>query len=279
MSAPTKAANSTERGETGYATLRVGLIEEGTVLRILLDKPKGNVLDSSMMDEITDALESHRDHEALRLVVLRGAGGNFSYGASVEEHRQETAPRMLSAFHRLIRRLAAYPVPVAALIEGQCLGGGFELALVCHFLFATPEARFACPEIKLGVFPPVLAAVGADRLGSFAAERLLLTGEAVTAAEAVRLGWVTRQLGQPGAEGDPEAELLAWYRETLAGLSAFALRQSTEAIRGGTGWLARLDETLDRTEEQYVDEILSSHDGNEGIEAFLERRKPTWRDR
>jgi len=261
--------------DTGYATLKVALLEEGTVLRILLDKPKGNVLDSEMMNEITDALETHRGHEALRLVVLRGAGGNFSFGASVEEHVKEKAPGMLSAFHRLVRLLAAYPVPVAALVEGQCLGGGFELALICHFLFGTPNARFACPEIKLGVFPPVLAAVGADRLGSYAAERMLLTGEAVSTSEAVRIGWITRQL-----EGeDPEADLLAWYRQTLAGLSAFALRQSTEAIRGGAGWLARLDEALTRTETQYVDEILSSHDGNEGIAAFLERRKPSWRNR
>jgi len=261
--------------QTGYKTLKVGLLEEGTVLRILLDKPKGNVLDSTMMDEIADALETHRSHEALRLVVLRGAGGNFSYGASVEEHVKEKAPGMLAAFHRLVRRLAAYPVPVAALVEGQCLGGGFELALICHFLFATPNARFGCPEIKLGVFPPVLAAVGADRLGSYSAERMLLTGEAVTASEAERLGWITRSV-----EGeDPEADLLAWYRQTLANLSAFALRQSTEAIRGGAGWLTRLDEALTRTEAQYVDEVLASHDGNEGIEAFLARRKPSWRDR
>lgn len=271
--------NATATPGATYQTLQVALIEDGTVLRILLDKPKGNVLDSGVMNEISDALEAHRNHEALRLVVLRGAGGNFSYGASVEEHVKDRAPGMLAAFHRLVRRLAAFPVPSAALVEGQCLGGGFELVLICNFLFATPNARFACPEIKLGVFPPVLAAIGADRFGSYAAERLLLTGEAVTADEAARLGWITRVLEGQGPDGDPEEDLLAWYRATLAGLSAFSLRQSTEAIRGATGWLARLDETLARTEAQYVDEILSSHDGNEGIEAFLERRKPTWRNR
>ncbi|MGD2114793.1 MAG: enoyl-CoA hydratase/isomerase family protein [Acidobacteriota bacterium] len=258
-----------------FETLRVERIEEGTVLRILLDKPKGNVLDSKMMGEISAALEEHADDEALRLVLLRGAGGSFSYGASIEEHRKEQAPGMLGAFHRLVRRLAEYPVPVAALVEGQCLGGGFELVLICHFLFATPGARFGCPEIKLGVFPPVLAAVGTERLGSFPAERMLLTGDTVTAAEAERLGWLTGTL-----EGDdPEQDLLAWYRKTLAPLSAFALRQGTRALRRSAGWARNLGEILDRAEAQYVDEILESHDGNEGIEAFLERREPAWRNR
>jgi cyclohexa-1,5-dienecarbonyl-CoA hydratase len=261
--------------ERAFETLRVERIEEGTVLRILLDKPRGNVLDSKMMGEISAALEEHARDEALRLVFLRGAGGNFSYGASIEEHRKEQAPGMLAAFHRLVRQLAEYPVPVAALVEGQCLGGGFELVLLSHFLFATPKSRFGCPEIKLGVFPPVLAAIGTDRLGSFPAERLLLTGETVSATEADRLGWLTAVF-----EGDdPEEDLLAWYRASLAPLSAFALRQGTKALRSSAAWVRNLDDVLGRAEAQYVDEILESHDGNEGIEAFLERRKPTWRDR
>ncbi len=260
---------------TRFETIRSETLEDGAILRILLDKPKGNILDSQMMGEISDALEEHLDDAELRLVFLRGAGGSFSYGASIEEHEKELAPGMLAAFHRLIRKLAAYPVPVAGLAEGQCLGGGFELLLPCHFLFATPNARFACPEIKLGVFPPVLAAIGADRLGALPAERMLLTGAPVTAAEAAALGWLTATL-----EGDdPEADLLAWYRKTLAPLSAFALRQGTGALRRGTKWLKALDETLARTEAQYVDEILESHDGNEGIAAFLERREPAWRNR
>lgn len=260
---------------TRFETIRVETLEDGAVLRVLLDKPKGNVLDSKMMGEISDALDEHLDDEALKLVFLRGAGGSFSYGASIEEHEKELAPGMLAAFHRLVRKLAASPVPVAGLAEGQCLGGGFELLLPCHFLFAAPNARFACPEIKLGVFPPVLAAIGADRLGALPAERMLLTGAPVAASEADRLGWLTALF-----EGDdPEEDLLAWYRETLAPLSAFALRQGTRALRKGTSWLETLDDALTRTEAQYVDEVLESHDGNEGIAAFLERRKPAWRNR
>lgn len=260
---------------TAYRNLRTSLIEEGTVLDVVLDRPKGNVLTSELIGELEAALDEHRDRRELRLVVLRGAGGNFSYGASIEEHRKDLAPRLLAAFHRLIRSLAGYPVPVAALIEGQCLGGGFELVLACHFLFATPGARFGCPEIKLGVFPPVLAALGERRLGGFAAERMLLTGQPIDASEAWRLGFLTRVIDE-GSE--PLEGLLAWYRETLRPLSAAALRQGTKALRQATGFVDQLDRALRATEEQYLREVLESRDGNEGIEAYLERRKPRWED-
>jgi cyclohexa-1,5-dienecarbonyl-CoA hydratase len=268
----------TESPTTAYETLRAALVEEGTVLEIVLDRPKGNVLTAEMMGELEQALDEHRDRRELRLVILRGAGGHFSYGASIEQHRRDLAPRLLAAFHRLIRRLATYPVPVAALIDGQCLGGGFELVLACHFLFATPGARFGCPEIKLGVFPPVLAALGERRLGGFAAERMLLTGQSIDASEAWRLGFLTRVLDDGAESPEPREALLAWYRETLRPLSAFALRQGTKALRQATGFVAELDRALRATEEQYLREVLESRDGNEGIEAYLARRQPVWRD-
>ena len=254
-------------------TVHVELLEDGTLLRLTLDKPKGNVLDTAMMRELQAALAAHREEGALRLVVLRGAGGHFSFGASVEEHRREQAPAMLSTFHRFVRELAAYPVPVAALVEGRCLGGAFEVALCCHLVFATPGAVFACPEIKLAVFPPVLAAIGHLRLGGALAERLLLTGEDLDAATAQRAGVVAAVL-----EGDVDEAMVGWYRRTLRPLSAFALRQATRASRTGSGLLAALDAPLQAIEQQYVDQVLPSADGNEGIEAFLQRRPPQWKD-
>ncbi len=255
--------------------VEVSLLEEDTVLRLVLDAPPGNVLTTALITELGRALEEHREQQSLRLVLLRGAGRHFSFGASVEEHRREQAPAMLGAFHDLVRRLAAYPVPTAALVEGQCLGGGFELVLCCHFLFATPKARFACPEIKLGVFPPLFACLGAQRLGGLLAERLLLTGGVLDAPLADRLGLLAG-LFEDG--GDAEAALLAWYRENLRPLSAYALRQGTRSIRQASGLLDTLDRALEAAERQYLEGVLPSHDGNEGIEAFLARRPPQWRD-
>jgi enoyl-CoA hydratase/carnithine racemase len=103
---------------------------------------------------------------------------------------------------------------------------------------------------------------------------LLLTGESLEADEAHRLGFVARVLTSSTAQ----AELTAWYRETLAPLSAFAIRQATKASRRASGLLQSLQTPLSQIERQYVDELLESRDGNEGIAAFLERRKPVWKD-
>lgn len=251
----------------------------GQIERILLDRPNGNILDLEMLAAIREGIEHiSKEPGSCKLLVFEGAGRHFSFGASVQEHLPETVGRMLPAFHRLFWDLERLSIPTAAVVRGQCLGGGFELVLACHFLFATPGARFGCPEIKLGVFPPVLAALGERRLGGFAAERMLLTGQSIDASEAWRLGFLTRVLDDGAESPEPGEALLAWYRETLRPLSAFALRQGTKALRQATGFVAELDRALRATEEQYLREVLESRDGNEGIEAYLARRQPVWRD-
>jgi cyclohexa-1,5-dienecarbonyl-CoA hydratase len=257
-----------------YRTIESSLVEDGTMLRILLNRPKGNVLSAEMMGEIGEALAAHDDLPHLRLVLLRGAGGTFSFGASVEEHRRDRAPAMLQTFHRFIRQVASYPVPVAALVEGRCLGGAFELTLACHLVFASPSARFGCPEIRLGVFPPVLAVAGPARLGGALAERLLLTGDEIDAQAAERANFVTAIFDS----ADAEDGLYIWYRARLRQVSALALRHAIHASRRCSPLLAALGEPLDAAERLYVDRVVPSHDGIEGIEAFLARRPAAWTD-
>lgn len=257
------------------STLRADLVEGGRVLRVVLDAPKPNILTTEMMSELRTALAAHRDRRELRLVVLRGEGAHFSMGASVPEHRKEQAPAMLAAFRETIRDVASFPVPVAALVEGRCLGGAFELVLACHLVFARPGAVFGCPEIKLGVLPPVLAAIGHHRLGGALTERLLLTGGDLDAAAAERAGLLAALLPR---EGDAEAWLLEWYRNTLAPLSAHSLREAVATTRTASGLLASLGAPLEAAERRYVERLVPSHDGNEGIEAFLAKRPPKWVD-
>lgn len=247
------------------------LLENDSVFRILIDRPKGNILTIEMIRQLLRLLDEAEGISRLRLVILRGGGGHFSYGTSIDEHRESAAPELLASFHKLVRRLAAFPVPVAALVEGTCFGGGFEIVLCCHFVFATPNAQFACPEIKLGVLPPVLAAAGGLRLGNPLTERLLLTGATVNVAEAKQAGLITEVL--PGI-GDPEEALTGWYRQHLRPLSAFSLRLAAPA--GRAALIEALGEPLARIERLYLDSLLTSHDGREGIEAFLARREPHW---
>lgn len=254
------------------ASIAVERVEDGRVLAVTLDRPKANVLTSAMMNELRRALAQARDDARLKMVLVRGAGGSFSYGASVPEHRRESAPSMLSTFHALVREVAAFPVPVVAAVEGKCLGGAFELTLACHVVFATPTASFACPEVKLGVVPPVLAVLGHMRLGAPTAEHMLLTGCEIDGARAEQLGFATL------AEGDVGGAALAWYRANLAPLSAFSLREATHAVREGSGMLDALRERLAAAERRYIERLLPSRDANEGIEAFIAKRAPQWVD-
>jgi cyclohexa-1,5-dienecarbonyl-CoA hydratase len=257
------------------ATILADLVEDGRVLRLVLNAPKANVLTTQMMCELRDALAEHRDRRALKMVLLRGAGSTFSYGASVSEHRRDQAPAMLAAFCDLVRDVATYPVPVAAVVEGRCLGGAFELALACHLVFASPGAVMGCPEVRLGVVPPVLAVLGPRRMAGATAERLVLTGAEIDSATAERAGLLASTIPE-GVEA--EAWALEWYRRTLAPLSALALREATLAAREGSGLLAALDGPLEAAERRYVERLLPTHDANEGIEAFIERRQPQWTD-
>ena len=259
----------------GKKLVTSSLIEDGTLLDILFDNPKGNVLTMAVMDEIAQLLDAHESDQHLRLVMLRGAGKHFSFGVSVAEHVADLAPKMLASFHALLRKIAAYPVPVGAVVQGHCLGGAFEVVLCCHFVFATPNAAFACPEVKLAVFPPILAAIGAHRLGGALAERLLLTGDTIDAQGAAAAGLVT---GFVGEDGDPKQDVVAWYKKNLRPLSAKALRFSTRAFRQASGLLDQLGAPLEAIERFYLDEVLSSADANEGIASFMERRAPTWKD-
>ena len=260
--------------ENAAPIVNATLLEEGTLLRLELNKPKGNILTLEMMQRLSKELDAQSDNAHLRAVVVRGAGKHFSFGASVEEHQKEQAPSMLAGFHAMIRKIASYPVPVIALVEGSCLGGSFELILACHMVFASPTAVFGCPEIKLGVFPPVLAAIGAQRLGGPLAERMIVTGSSIDAATAEKAGLVSAVF--PGE--NPEEELIEWFQKNLRPLSAFAIRQNTRVARIGSGILTALQDPLDKIERQYVDEVLESYDGNEGINSFVERRKPVWKD-
>jgi cyclohexa-1,5-dienecarbonyl-CoA hydratase len=255
--------------------VRAELRDQGTLLRVLLDRPRGNILTAQVAAEIRAALVAREREPRLKLVYLRGAGGHFSYGASIQEHRAESMAALLAGVHSLARTIAGYPVPVAALVEGKCLGGAFEVALCCHLVFATPGARFAWPEVTLGVFPPLAAALAPMRLGGARAERLILSGEEIDAESLRRTGFLAAVLD----DREPELALLRWYGAHLAPLSAFAIRQATRALRAGSDLLRALEAPLARTEAQYTTEVLSSHDGPEGIEAFLAKRAPRWEDR
>ena len=239
---------------------------DGQVLHLTLDRPKANILDEAMIGGMMAALDTVKADT--RLIVFEGAGDHFSFGASVEEHQADRVASMFEAFHGLFRRLAALCVPTCAAVRGQCLGGGLELAAWCTWLVATPSARLGQPEIALGVFPPMASLLLPWRLGGAAALDLCVSGRTWTADEAHRRGLVHV------VTEDLSSFWGSLVEERFGKTSAASLRLAERAAR--LDLLDRLESHLPRLEQLYLSELMKSHDAEEGIAAFLQRRPPVW---
>jgi cyclohexa-1,5-dienecarbonyl-CoA hydratase len=249
-------------------------LHEGQVVRLTLNAPKANVLDAEMMAELQAALDELKSQSSVKLVQFTGAGDHFCFGASVPEHTREKAPQMLKQFHQLFYTLADLSIPSAALISGQCLGGGMELALMCNFMFADKSAMLGQPEIQLGVFAPPASVILPAKVGQARADDLLLTGRVMPAEEAVGMGLVT------ALYDDRESMLAgvdAWVGKQILRKSASSLRFAASAAR--MHFNAAIVDGLARLEQLYIDELMATHDANEGIASFLEKRRPDWQNK
>ncbi len=244
----------------------------GAVARITLDDGKGNVLDHVMMESLQRALDSFRDQPGIKLIVLEGRGKHFSFGASVEEHQRDTAPAMLRAFHGLFLTLRDLAIPTLARIQGQCLGGGMELAIMCDFLFADKSARFGQPEIVLGVFAPPASIILPEKIGLARATDLLLTGRSITADEVLSMGLLNAVADGPDAL---DAMIDAHITTYILPRSASSLRFATRAVRVKFNHV--LGNFLPHLEQLYTGQLMATEDANEGITAFLEKRPPVWK--
>lgn len=253
------------------APVVVWLDQAGTLLRLRLARPRANVLDGAMIGALDDALGRHDGYPGLKAVLIDAEGPHFSYGASVEEHLPERCAAMLRAMHGLVRRVAAYPVPVLFAVRGQCLGGALELATAGHLIFAGRDAQLGQPEIRLGVFAPAASCLLPARIGRMAAEELLLSGRIVAAEEARAIGLVA------GVSYEPEGAALDFFVRHLAPQSASSLRYAVAAARGE--FCRRLEAELAAVERLYLEGVMSTRDATEGISAFLAKRPALWQNR
>ena len=250
---------------------KINFSSDDNAYRITLADPPLHILDIDLLGELRDALAQVRpDRHAL---VIDAAGEKaFSAGASVQDHLGDRVTTMLSLFHDCFRTLAKLDLVTVALVRGAALGGGCELALACDFVLASDRARFGQPEIALGVFPPVAAYQLSRQTAPRRGLELLLTGDPIDAATALDLGLVNSVF--PFAEFEARAGewLQRIYRQ-----SASSLRMAKKAFRLAQS--ADFDDRLARVERLYLEELMQTSDANEGLSAFIEKRKPTWQNR
>jgi len=255
----------------GASPLKDRTERDGALLRLTLARPKANLVDAAMIAALHGAFVAYRGTPGLRGVLLDAEGPHFSFGASVEEHLPDRCAAMLASLHALILAMLEFPVPILTVVRGQCLGGGLEVALAGGPIFAAPDAQFGQPEMKLGVFAPAASVLFPYRVSQPVAEDLLFSGRSIGADEAKAMGIVQIVFD------DPEAAALAYFDQHLAGKSAASLACALTAARGAM--LRDVRHRLEEVERLYLDRLMATRDANEGLVAFLAKRKPNWEHR
>ena len=242
---------------------------DGALGRLVLDRPPVNVLDITALEELVALCEAIARDDSVAVLTLEGEGKAFCAGLDVADHQGERVERMLQVFHAATRRLRAMPMPVIAVLHGATLGGGLELALACDIILARSDARLGQPEVKLGAFPPVAAALMPRVLGRQRTLDLILTGRAITGDEALAMGLVSH--AWPADDFTPRVRE---YLDSLLALSAPVLKIAKHAT---VAWLdVPFVAALENAERLYLDELLRLGDAHEGISAFLAKRPPVW---
>jgi cyclohexa-1,5-dienecarbonyl-CoA hydratase len=255
------------------STIEVVSTRGGAWRRVILGGGRGNLLSLELVRALGKVLHALESERGIKWLTIEGSGGEFSFGAHIQEHTPESMRTVLPETHRIIKRLLAFPTPTAALVEGRCLGGGFELALACDDIIALDTASFGLPEIRLAAFPPVAAALLPVRVGSSRATRAIVTGQSQDARywhDAGLLSMVAPQADLLDAAG-------AWFDTELAPHSAIALSHAVVAARATLRTQA--EPALDRAERDYLSGLLTTEDAVEGVNAWLEKRPPRWKDR
>jgi enoyl-CoA hydratase len=257
-----------------YETLLVE--RQDRVAFITINRPeKRNALTVKTREEGADALEELADDDSVRVVIFTGAGDKaFIAGADISEFAGRTSVEQRSVMlgRSLFTAIDSFPKPVIAMINGYCLGGGNELAMACDLRIASETASFGQPEINLGIIP---GGGGTQRLtrlvGEGKAMELILTGDIIDARTAALLGLVNMVV--------PLEDLRAKTIEVanrIAEKSPIALRMAKEAVKLASR--SNLDEGLRREIDLFA-LCFSSEDKDEGVSAFLEKRKPVFKGR
>ncbi len=244
--------------------------DDGAFAHFVIGGSPGNILNAETVEALRDAVRAEGERPELKSLLLEGDGKHFSFGASVEEHLPDQVAGMLGGFHALFRDLIALHVPVLAVVRGQCLGGGLELAAFCHRVFAQPDAKLGQPEVKLGVFAPVGSVLLPQRVGRAHADDLLLSGRVIGAEDALSIGLIDE------IAHDPTEAALTYARGNFGKGSAASLRMATKAARLAYDRTFLRD--IDALERLYLDELMKLRDPEEGLRAFLEKRQPAWND-
>jgi len=253
-----------------YEFVKVQL--SGGVAHMTLNRPDHNLLNEAMLREMAEGIEYAGSREDVKIILLDSACKVFCGGIEIGEYTSQRVFQMLDAFHAAFAAMVDVAKPVICVVNGPAIGGGAELAAFGDLVIASPRARFAQPEITIGMFPPLASTILPYLVGPKIALELVLTGEPVTAERALELGLVNRLV--------PEDKLETTVKDLVArmtGHSGPVLTMAKKAILGGMGLSLR--DGLKHSMNIFLNELYRLEDSQEGLQALVEKRKPNWKNR
>jgi cyclohexa-1,5-dienecarbonyl-CoA hydratase len=242
------------------------------VARITLDRPKFNMMNIEMMEEVNGLLESLVDDEDLKCIVFQAEGKHFCTGVEVADHKPDQVDAMIATFNRIFELTEKIEVPIIAAVQGYCLGGGMELAIACDVIVAAEGAQFGQPEIKVGFFPPYAAIRLPHLVGPARAIEICTTGKFYSAAEALGMGMVA-YIAEDGRLGETTDKIVKEIQDN----SPLIIRLNKRAVKKHLGM--DFKPALAGVSDLFLNTLMKTEDTLEGIASYEEKRKPVWKNR
>jgi cyclohexa-1,5-dienecarbonyl-CoA hydratase len=242
------------------------------VARITLDRPKFNMMNIEMMDELTGLFETLMRDDDLKCIVLHAEGKHFCTGVEVADHKPDEVDGMMASFNRIFELTEKIDVPIIASVQGYCLGGGMELAIACDVIIAAESAQFGQPEIKVGFFPPYAAMRLPQLVGPARTIEICTTGKFYSAEEARQMGMVAYV-----SEDDRLGETTDKIVKEIQANSPLIIRLNKRAVKQHLGMA--FQPALAGVSDLFLNTLMKTEDTLEGIASYEEKRKPVWKNK
>lgn len=250
--------------------------KEQHVATVVINSPPANALSSGLLSELSDILDEIENDQSVKTVVLKGEGRFFSAGADIKEftvlQNESDYANLAKKGQQLLNRIERFHIPVIASIHGAALGGGLELAMACHVRIATKDAKLGLPELNLGIIPGF---AGTQRLPRYVglpkAYEMILSGEPISGEEAEKLGLVNMAVEE--GELDEKTMNLAKKFASKSGPSIRAVMNLLPYA-----YTSQFDQGVEQEAIEFG-KVFGNDDAKEGVQAFIEKRKPNFQDK